>query len=153
MDLELGNFDGDYDQLIMMESMYAHIAALQAQLALCQKYESQLHKCTDLMEKNWPASMSCNGLLQVAGHLDNVFKELALCQWIPVEYGRLDRGLPEIADGHLINSDIVFITKGTVESTETSFYNHEEKEWQGEIKHPTHFRPISLPATDKGGVS
>lgn len=66
-------------------------------------------------------------------------------EWISVEYGRLDRGLPEIPEGDLINSDLVFVTAGTVESTEISFYNHEEKEWQGDIKHPTHFLNITLP--------
>ena len=36
------------------------------------KYESELEKCTQLLNKYWPESMSCNGYLQVAGHLENI---------------------------------------------------------------------------------
>jgi hypothetical protein len=36
------------------------------------KYEDELEKCTQLLNKYWPESMSCNGYLQVAGHLKNI---------------------------------------------------------------------------------
>ena len=42
-----------------------------------QELEAVLGKCTQLLSKHWPASMSCNGLLQVAGHLAVILAQLA----------------------------------------------------------------------------
>ena len=47
--------------------------------------EAELGKCTTLMDKYWPASMSCNGILLVSGHLSSVFEELAKHQWVGVD--------------------------------------------------------------------
>lgn len=40
------------------------------------KLDLVLNKCTELFDKHWPPAMGCNGIMQVAGHLENVFKEL-----------------------------------------------------------------------------
>ena len=86
------------------------------------------------------------GYAVVSQWLAETKAQLKELEWVRVEYGRPDRGLPEIADGDSINSDLVFITAGEIESTEVSFYNYEEKEWQGDISHPTHWRKITLPS-------
>ncbi len=39
-------------------------------------YEKELEKCVALLDIHWPSSMSCNGLLQVSGHLNNVLIDL-----------------------------------------------------------------------------
>ena len=61
------------------------IAELEAQLAEATKYETELHKCTELIGEHWLSSISCNGLLQVAGHLGNILAQLAKYEWVSVE--------------------------------------------------------------------
>lgn len=59
--------DGNEHLITSAENLNARIAEL----------EAQLEKCTQLLSKHWPASMSCNGYLQVAGHLGNILAQLA----------------------------------------------------------------------------
>jgi hypothetical protein len=53
------------------ESIKNHMKAIEFHRSP-DKYEAELEKCTQLLDKHWPESMSCNGYLQVAGHLENI---------------------------------------------------------------------------------
>ena len=106
---------------------------LNAQLAEHEKYASVLDSCTELLEKHWPASMSCNGRLCVDGHLQNILNVLAEHEWVSVE----DR-LPEVSGWYAIFNGIEWFR----------CYYANPNNWVKDfvnIKAITHWKPIHLP--------
>ena len=109
------------------------ISRLKAQLAEHEKYASVLDSCTELLEKHWPASMSCNGRLCVDGHLQNILNVLAEHEWVSVE----DR-LPEVSGWYAIFNGIEWFR----------CYYANPNNWVKDfvnIKAITHWKPIHLP--------
>ena len=71
-------------------------------------------------------------------------REFNIDRWIPVTA----ETLPKIPDSDLINSEFVWICDMNSKCFECSYYNYELKAWQGDLKNPTHLKPIILPESE-----
>jgi len=134
--------EGAYKKEVYRLQQY--IGKLEAQLAEHEKYTSVLDSCTELLEKHWPASMSCNGRLCVDGHLQNILNVLAAHEWVSVEDRLPLHHANKYSDWVLVMRDIPLVDNAG-ELCDMSRYNSETGQWSADNNLITHWKPIILP--------